>query len=86
MKLEFSRLLKLAQEDTAVENDYRLQHVIIYFIQNQAPRRILERTLLSQFANRNLALDERCVGCFILVSGLFSNSSSSSSASPLSQM
>uniref|UniRef100_H3CKN5 ubiquitinyl hydrolase 1 n=1 Tax=Tetraodon nigroviridis TaxID=99883 RepID=H3CKN5_TETNG len=60
MKLEFSRLLKLAQEDTAVENDYRLQHVIIYFIQNQAPRRILERTLLSQFANRNLALDERC--------------------------
>lgn len=65
MKMEYSRLLRFAQEDTALENDYRLQHVIIYFIQNQAPKRILERTLLSQFGNRNLALDERCVGCFI---------------------
>lgn len=79
MKLEYSRLLKLAQEDTALENDYRLQHVIIYFIQNQVPRWILERTLLSQFANRNLALDERCAGCFIFVSGLFTNSGSFSS-------
>uniref|UniRef100_A0A665WMF5 ubiquitinyl hydrolase 1 n=1 Tax=Echeneis naucrates TaxID=173247 RepID=A0A665WMF5_ECHNA len=58
--LEYARLLRFAQEDTTPENDYRLQHIIVYFIQNQAPKKILERTLLTQFADRNLAFDERC--------------------------
>ncbi|XP_028838797.1 ubiquitin carboxyl-terminal hydrolase 25 isoform X1 [Denticeps clupeoides] len=60
IKVEYTRLLRLAQEDTAPENDYRLQHVIVYFLQNQAPKKILERTLLMQFADRNLGFDERC--------------------------
>ncbi|XP_045080230.1 ubiquitin carboxyl-terminal hydrolase 25-like isoform X2 [Coregonus clupeaformis] len=60
IKVEYTRLLRFAQEDTAPENDYRLQHVIVYFIQNQAPKKILERTLLMQFADRNLGFDERC--------------------------
>uniref|UniRef100_A0A3Q3VWZ5 Ubiquitin carboxyl-terminal hydrolase 25 n=1 Tax=Mola mola TaxID=94237 RepID=A0A3Q3VWZ5_MOLML len=60
IKLEYARLLRFAQEDTPPENDYRLQHAIVYFIQNQAPKKILERTLLTQFADRNLAFDERC--------------------------
>lgn len=59
IKLEYARLLRFAQEDTSPENDYRLQHIIVYLIQNQAPRKILERTLLTQFADRNLAFDER---------------------------
>uniref|UniRef100_A0AAY4D4F2 Ubiquitin carboxyl-terminal hydrolase n=1 Tax=Denticeps clupeoides TaxID=299321 RepID=A0AAY4D4F2_9TELE len=59
IKVEYTRLLRLAQEDTAPENDYRLQHVIVYFLQNQAPKKILERTLLMQFADRNLGFDER---------------------------
>ncbi|XP_033954380.1 ubiquitin carboxyl-terminal hydrolase 25 isoform X4 [Pseudochaenichthys georgianus] len=60
IKLEYARLLRFAQEDTPLENDYRIQHIIVYFIQNQAPKKILERTLLTQFADRNLAFDERC--------------------------
>uniref|UniRef100_A0A673A6A8 Ubiquitin carboxyl-terminal hydrolase 25 n=1 Tax=Sphaeramia orbicularis TaxID=375764 RepID=A0A673A6A8_9TELE len=60
IKLEYGRLLRFAQEDTSPENDYRLQHIIVYLIQNQAPKKILERTLLTQFADRNLAFDERC--------------------------
>ncbi|KAL3042226.1 hypothetical protein OYC64_020216 [Pagothenia borchgrevinki] len=60
IKLEYARLLRFAQEDTPPENDYRIQHIIVYFIQNQAPKKILERTLLTQFADRNLAFDERC--------------------------
>ncbi|XP_077449005.1 ubiquitin carboxyl-terminal hydrolase 25 [Stigmatopora argus] len=60
LKLEYARLLKFAEENTLPENDYRLQHVIVYFLQNQAPKKILERTLLTQFADRNLAFDERC--------------------------
>nr|XP_020477766.1 ubiquitin carboxyl-terminal hydrolase 25 isoform X3 [Monopterus albus] len=60
IKLEYARLLRFAQEDTPPEIDYRLQHIIVYFIQNQAPKKILERTLLTQFADRNLAFDERC--------------------------
>ncbi|XP_018586887.1 ubiquitin carboxyl-terminal hydrolase 25 isoform X4 [Scleropages formosus] len=59
-KVEYARLLRLAQEDTAPENDRRLQHAIVYFLHNQAPKRILERTLLMQFADRNLGFDERC--------------------------
>ncbi|XP_034034831.1 ubiquitin carboxyl-terminal hydrolase 25 isoform X4 [Thalassophryne amazonica] len=60
IKLEYARLLRFAQEGMSPENDYRLQHIIVYFIQNQAPKKILERTLLTQFADRNLAFDERC--------------------------
>ncbi|KAL1788458.1 ubiquitin carboxyl-terminal hydrolase 25 isoform X2 [Sigmodon hispidus] len=60
IKLEYSRLVKLAQEDTPPETDYRLQHVLVYFIQNQAPRKIIEKTLLEQFGDRNLSFDERC--------------------------
>uniref|UniRef100_A0A3P9HJC9 Ubiquitin carboxyl-terminal hydrolase 25 n=1 Tax=Oryzias latipes TaxID=8090 RepID=A0A3P9HJC9_ORYLA len=60
IKLEYARLVRFAQEGTTPENDYRLQHIIVYFIQNQAPKKILERTLLTQFADRNLAFDERC--------------------------
>lgn len=59
LKLEYARLVRFAQEDTPPEKDYRLQHVIVYFLQNQAPKKILERTLLTQFADRNLAFDER---------------------------
>ncbi|XP_056591831.1 ubiquitin carboxyl-terminal hydrolase 25 isoform X7 [Triplophysa dalaica] len=60
MKVEYTRLVRFAQEDTPPERDYRLLHVIVYFIQNQAPKKILERTLLMQFADRNLGFDERC--------------------------
>ncbi|XP_041863990.1 LOW QUALITY PROTEIN: ubiquitin carboxyl-terminal hydrolase 25 [Melanotaenia boesemani] len=60
IKLEYARLLRFAQEDTSPESDYRLKHIIVYLIQNQAPKKILERTLLTQFADRNLAFDERC--------------------------
>uniref|UniRef100_H2L4L8 Ubiquitin carboxyl-terminal hydrolase 25 n=1 Tax=Oryzias latipes TaxID=8090 RepID=H2L4L8_ORYLA len=60
IKLEYARLVRFAQEGPTPENDYRLQHIIVYFIQNQAPKKILERTLLTQFADRNLAFDERC--------------------------
>uniref|UniRef100_A0A8C6AQL7 ubiquitinyl hydrolase 1 n=1 Tax=Monodon monoceros TaxID=40151 RepID=A0A8C6AQL7_MONMO len=49
IKLEYSRLVKLAQEDTPPETDYRLHHVVVYFIQNQAPKKIAEKTLLEQF-------------------------------------
>ncbi|XP_056653027.1 ubiquitin carboxyl-terminal hydrolase 25 isoform X6 [Monodelphis domestica] len=60
IKLEYARLLKLAQEDAPPERDYRLQHAVVYFIQNQSPKRIIERTLLEQFGNRTLSFDERC--------------------------
>ncbi|XP_004711367.1 ubiquitin carboxyl-terminal hydrolase 25 isoform X2 [Echinops telfairi] len=60
IKLEYSRLVALAQEDTPPETDYRLRHVVVYFIQNQAPRKIIEKTLLEQFGDRNLSFDERC--------------------------
>uniref|UniRef100_A0A8C1IC34 Ubiquitin carboxyl-terminal hydrolase 25 n=1 Tax=Cyprinus carpio TaxID=7962 RepID=A0A8C1IC34_CYPCA len=60
MKVEYTRLLRFAQEDTPPERDYRLLHIIVYFIHNQAPKKIVERTLLMQFADRNLGFDERC--------------------------
>ncbi|XP_036099303.1 ubiquitin carboxyl-terminal hydrolase 25 [Molossus molossus] len=60
IKLEYSRLVKLAQEDTPPETDYRLHHAVVYFIQNQAPKKIIEKTLLEQFGDRNLSFDERC--------------------------
>uniref|UniRef100_G1QNB5 Ubiquitin carboxyl-terminal hydrolase 25 n=1 Tax=Nomascus leucogenys TaxID=61853 RepID=G1QNB5_NOMLE len=49
IKLEYARLVKLAQEDTPPEP-----------IINQAPKKIIEKTLLEQFGDRNLSFDERC--------------------------
>ncbi|XP_075765986.1 ubiquitin carboxyl-terminal hydrolase 25 isoform X2 [Pelodiscus sinensis] len=60
IKLEYARLLKLAQDDPPPECDYRLHHAVVYFMQNEAPKKIIERTLLEQFADHNLSFDERC--------------------------
>ncbi|XP_032619788.1 ubiquitin carboxyl-terminal hydrolase 25 isoform X3 [Chelonoidis abingdonii] len=60
IKLEYARLLKLAQDDPPPECDYRLHHAIVYFMQNEAPKKIIERTLLEQFGDHNLSFDERC--------------------------
>ncbi|XP_045440036.1 ubiquitin carboxyl-terminal hydrolase 25 isoform X9 [Pipistrellus kuhlii] len=60
IKLEYSRLVRLAQEDAPPETDHRLHHIVVYFIQNQAPKKIIEKTLLEQFGDRNLSFDERC--------------------------
>uniref|UniRef100_A0A8C2JTR1 Ubiquitin carboxyl-terminal hydrolase 25 n=1 Tax=Cyprinus carpio TaxID=7962 RepID=A0A8C2JTR1_CYPCA len=65
LKVEYTRLLRLAQEDTPPERDYRLQHVIVYFIHNQAPKKIVERTLLTQFADRNLGFDESVSSIYV---------------------
>uniref|UniRef100_A0A8D2N191 Ubiquitin carboxyl-terminal hydrolase n=1 Tax=Zonotrichia albicollis TaxID=44394 RepID=A0A8D2N191_ZONAL len=66
IKLEYTRLLKLAQEDPPPECDYRLRHAIVYFIQNQAPKKIIERTLLEQFGDHNLSFDESSIYSFFL--------------------
>ncbi|XP_053546090.1 ubiquitin carboxyl-terminal hydrolase 28 isoform X2 [Bombina bombina] len=58
---EYSRLYKLAHEDSTPSSDPRLQHVLVYFFQNQAPERVVERTLLEQFADKNLSYDERSI-------------------------
>ncbi|XP_041088568.1 ubiquitin carboxyl-terminal hydrolase 25 isoform X3 [Polyodon spathula] len=58
--MEYARLLRFAQEDTPPETDHRLQHVLVYLIQNHAPKSILERTLLEQFAHHSLGFDQRC--------------------------
>ncbi|XP_051788235.1 ubiquitin carboxyl-terminal hydrolase 28 isoform X2 [Erpetoichthys calabaricus] len=58
---EYSRLYLLAQEHATPQNDPRLQHVLVYLFQNNAPKRIIERTLLEQFADRNLSYDERSI-------------------------
>uniref|UniRef100_A0A8C9WKR2 ubiquitinyl hydrolase 1 n=1 Tax=Scleropages formosus TaxID=113540 RepID=A0A8C9WKR2_SCLFO len=59
---EYSRLYQLSQEETTPQSDPRLQHVLVYFFQNRAPNRVVERTLLEQFADRNLSYDERSIG------------------------
>lgn len=56
---EYSRLYELSLEETSPQEDARLQHVLVYFFQNKAPKRIVERTLLEQFTDRNLSFDER---------------------------
>lgn len=56
---EYCRLYELSQEETTPQQDPRLQHVLVYFFQNQAPNRVIERTLLEQFADRNLSFDDR---------------------------
>ncbi|XP_061224227.1 ubiquitin carboxyl-terminal hydrolase 28 [Neopsephotus bourkii] len=58
---EYSRLYMLSKEIPSPRNDTRLQHVLIYFLQNHAPQQIVERTLLEQFADRNLSYDERSI-------------------------
>lgn len=60
IKLEYARLVRLAQEDPPPEQDYRLHHAVIYFIQNEAPKKVIEMTLLEQFADPNLSFDARC--------------------------
>lgn len=56
---EYSRLYELSKEETTPQEDARLQHSLVYFFQNKAPNRIIERTLLEQFTDRNLSFDER---------------------------
>ncbi|XP_036379518.1 ubiquitin carboxyl-terminal hydrolase 28 isoform X2 [Megalops cyprinoides] len=58
---EYSRLYQLSQEETTPQQDPRLQHVLVYFFQNHAPNRVIERTLLEQFADRNLSYDDRSI-------------------------
>ncbi|XP_008277320.1 ubiquitin carboxyl-terminal hydrolase 28 isoform X3 [Stegastes partitus] len=58
---EYSRLYELSQEEATPQEDARLQHALVYFFQNKAPKRIIERTLLEQFTDRNLSFDERAI-------------------------
>ncbi|XP_019412085.1 PREDICTED: ubiquitin carboxyl-terminal hydrolase 28 isoform X6 [Crocodylus porosus] len=58
---EYSRLYLLAKETPTPQSDPRLQHVLVYFLQNNAPKRVVERTLLEQFADKNLSYDERSI-------------------------
>ncbi|XP_060792115.1 ubiquitin carboxyl-terminal hydrolase 28 [Neoarius graeffei] len=58
---EYSRLYEMSQEEITPQQDPRLQHVLIYLFQNKAPDRIIERTLLEQFGDRNLSFDERSI-------------------------
>ncbi|KAJ6653957.1 hypothetical protein lerEdw1_007589 [Lerista edwardsae] len=58
---EYSRLYFLSKETPTPQNDPRLQHVLVYFLQNSAPKQVVERTLLEQFADRNLSYDERSI-------------------------
>ncbi|XP_052553196.1 ubiquitin carboxyl-terminal hydrolase 28 isoform X10 [Tympanuchus pallidicinctus] len=58
---EYSRLYLLSKETPTPQNDARLQHVLVYFLQNDAPQQIVERTLLEQFADKNLSYDERSI-------------------------
>ncbi|XP_028276809.1 ubiquitin carboxyl-terminal hydrolase 28 isoform X3 [Parambassis ranga] len=58
---EYSRLYELSQEETTLQEDARLQHALVYFFQNKASKRVIERTLLEQFTDRNLSFDERAI-------------------------
>ncbi|XP_071625088.1 ubiquitin carboxyl-terminal hydrolase 28 isoform X5 [Heliangelus exortis] len=58
---EYSRLYLLSKETPTPQNDPRLQHVLVYFLQNNAPQQVVERTLLEQFADKNLSYDERSI-------------------------
>uniref|UniRef100_A0AAY4E4M5 ubiquitinyl hydrolase 1 n=1 Tax=Denticeps clupeoides TaxID=299321 RepID=A0AAY4E4M5_9TELE len=55
---EYSRLFELSQEEATPQQDPRLQHILVYFFQNKAPNRVIERTLLEQFGDRNLSFDD----------------------------
>lgn len=58
---EYGRLYELSQEEATPQEDSRLHHCLVYFFQNKAPKRIIERTLLEQFTDRNLSFDERAI-------------------------
>ncbi|XP_069732728.1 ubiquitin carboxyl-terminal hydrolase 28 isoform X2 [Phaenicophaeus curvirostris] len=58
---EYSRLYQLSKETPTPQNDARLQHVLVYFLQNKAPQQVVDRTLLEQFADKNLSYDERSI-------------------------
>uniref|UniRef100_A0A8C6XLH9 ubiquitinyl hydrolase 1 n=1 Tax=Naja naja TaxID=35670 RepID=A0A8C6XLH9_NAJNA len=58
---EYSRLYSLSRETPTPQNDPRLQHVLVYLLQNNAPKQVVERTLLEQFADKNLSYDERSI-------------------------
>nr|XP_020649050.1 ubiquitin carboxyl-terminal hydrolase 28 isoform X5 [Pogona vitticeps] len=58
---EYSRLYLLAMESPTPQNDPRLQHVLVYLLQNKAPKQVVERSLLEQFADKNLSYDERSI-------------------------
>ncbi|XP_028838352.1 ubiquitin carboxyl-terminal hydrolase 28 isoform X2 [Denticeps clupeoides] len=58
---EYSRLFELSQEEATPQQDPRLQHILVYFFQNKAPNRVIERTLLEQFGDRNLSFDDRSI-------------------------
>ncbi|KAG8141640.1 hypothetical protein E2320_007229 [Naja naja] len=45
---EYSRLYSLSRETPTPQNDPRLQHVLVYLLQNNAPKQVVERTLLEQ--------------------------------------
>uniref|UniRef100_A0A2K5PDL7 Ubiquitin carboxyl-terminal hydrolase n=1 Tax=Cebus imitator TaxID=2715852 RepID=A0A2K5PDL7_CEBIM len=49
------------EEYSRLYHDPRLQHVLVYFFHNEAPKRVVERTLLEQFADKNLSYDERLI-------------------------
>ncbi|XP_046724189.1 ubiquitin carboxyl-terminal hydrolase 28 isoform X2 [Silurus meridionalis] len=58
---EYSRLFEISQEEVTPQQDPRLQHMLVYLFQNKAPDRIIERTLLEQFGDRNLSFDDRSI-------------------------
>lgn len=58
---EYNRLYELSEEEATLQEDTRLHHCLVYFFQNKAPKRIIERTLLEQFTDRNLSFDERAI-------------------------
>uniref|UniRef100_A0A8C8F5P2 Ubiquitin carboxyl-terminal hydrolase n=1 Tax=Oncorhynchus tshawytscha TaxID=74940 RepID=A0A8C8F5P2_ONCTS len=58
---EYSRLFELSQEETTAQQDPRLHHALVYFFQNKAPNRVIERTLLEGFTDRNLSFDDRSI-------------------------
>ncbi|KAM3830920.1 ubiquitin carboxyl-terminal hydrolase 28 isoform 6-T6 [Vipera latastei] len=58
---EYSRLYSLSRETPTPQSDPRLQHVLVYLLQNSAPKQVVERSLLEQFADRNLSYDERSI-------------------------
>uniref|UniRef100_A0A8C7TQW3 Ubiquitin carboxyl-terminal hydrolase n=1 Tax=Oncorhynchus mykiss TaxID=8022 RepID=A0A8C7TQW3_ONCMY len=58
---EYSRLFELSQEETTAQQDPRLHHALVYFFQNKAPNRVIERTLLDGFTDRNLSFDDMSV-------------------------
>ncbi|XP_030394026.1 ubiquitin carboxyl-terminal hydrolase 28 isoform X5 [Gopherus evgoodei] len=66
---EYSRLYLLAKETPTPHSDPRLQHVLIYFLRNNAPKQVVERTLLEQFADRNLSYDERSISIMQVARG-----------------